>query len=89
MGHAAKAMTQNPADEMTPIPSAPVDDLDPDRDEDDEELERRVMKLATDRIQAARERLERLGIIDTDGELVSTALPPDMLPDSETTLETG
>ena len=89
MRHAERVTTADFADETTPIPSAPVDDLDPDRDEDDEELERRVMKLATDRIQAARERFERLGIIDSDGQLVSTALPPDMLSDSETTLETG
>ncbi len=73
----------------SPIPSAPFDDLDLDRDEDDEEWERRVMDLAEARIATARARLERLGIIDADGELVSTELPPDMLPDSDTTLETG
>jgi hypothetical protein len=33
--------------------------------------------------------LERLGIIDANGDLVSHELPPDMLPDSDTTLETG
>jgi hypothetical protein len=72
-----------------PIPSAPVDDLDLDRDEDDEEWERRVMDLAATRIAAARVRLECLGIIDAEGKLVSSDLPPDMLPDSEATLETG
>ncbi len=72
-----------------PIPSAPVDDLDLDRDEDEEEWERRVMELASARIAAARARLERLGIIDAQGNLVSSELPPDMRPDSDTTLETG
>jgi hypothetical protein len=72
------------ANNPDPIPSAPVDDLDLDRDEDEEEWERRVMDLA-----AARVRLELLGIIDAEGKLVSTELPPDMMPDSDATLETG
>ena len=71
------------------IPSAPFDDLDLDRPEDEEEWERRVMALAAARIVAERARLERLGVIDANGNLVSTALPPDMLPESDTTLETG
>jgi hypothetical protein len=71
------------------IPSAPVDDLDLDRDEDEEEFERRVMELAARRIAAARARFERLGIVDSDGNLVSRELPPDMRPDSDSTLETG
>ena len=37
----------------------------------------------------ARVRLERLGIVDRDGNLTSTELPADMLPDSDATLETG
>jgi hypothetical protein len=37
----------------------------------------------------ARARFERLGIVDVDGKLVSQELPPDMLPDSDTTLGTG
>jgi hypothetical protein len=78
-----------PADDRSPIPSAPFDDLDLDRDEDEEEWERRVMDLASARISAARARLERLGIIDSQGKLVSNELPPDMLPGSDTTLETG
>jgi hypothetical protein len=87
VGHAGNmAASMN---ELALIPSAPVDDLDPDREEDEEELERRLMALATVRIAAARARLERLGIIDAEGKLVSTELPPDMLPDSDTTLETG
>jgi hypothetical protein len=77
------------ASDLSPIPSAPFDDLDLDLDEDDEEWERRVMDLASARIAAARARLERLGIIDSDGKLVSNELPPDMLPGSDTTLETG
>jgi hypothetical protein len=71
------------------IPSAPFDDLDLDLPEDEEEWERRVMTLAAARIVAERARLAGLGIIDASGNLVSTALPPDMLPESDTTLETG
>jgi len=70
-----------------PIPTAPVDDLD--SDDSEEEWERRVMQLAEARIHAARERLQRLGIVDAQGNLVSSELPPDMKPDSNTTLETG
>jgi hypothetical protein len=47
------------------------------------------MALAAKRIAAERVRLERLGIIDSDGELVSREFPPDMRPESDTTLETG
>ena len=71
------------------IPSAPFDDLDLDRPEDEEEWERRVMALAAGRIAAERTRLERLGIIDGNGELVSRELPSDMLPESDATVETG
>jgi hypothetical protein len=77
------------ADEPALIPAAPFDDLDLDRPEDEEEWDRRVMALAEARIAAERIRLERLGIIDANGDLVSRTLPPDMLPDSDTTLETG
>jgi hypothetical protein len=73
----------------SPIPSAPFDDLNLDLDGDDEIWERRVMDLAAARIAAARARLERLGIINGEGKLVSTELPADMLPDADTTLETG
>jgi hypothetical protein len=45
--------------------------------------------MATARIAAERVRLERLGIIDENGDLRSHTLPPDMLDDSGTTLETG
>lgn len=77
------------ADDLSPIPSAPFGDLDLDRPEDEEEWERRLMKLAAERIAAERVRLERLGIIDANGDLVSRELPPDMRPDSDTTVETG
>ena len=75
--------------EPSPIPSAPFDDLDLDRAEDEEEWDRRVMALAATRIAAERVRLERLGIIDANGDLISRELPPDMLPESDTTLEAG
>ncbi len=71
------------------IPSAPFDDLDLDRPEDEEEWESRVLALAEARITAERERLQQLGIIDEQGNLVSRELPADMLPGSETTVETG
>jgi hypothetical protein len=77
------------ANDPSPIPSAPFDDLDLDRPEGEEEWERRVIALATARIVAERARLERLRIIDANGNLVSHELPPDMLPESDTTLETG
>jgi hypothetical protein len=77
------------AADSSPIPSAPFDDLDLDRPEDEEEWERRLMALAASRIAAERVRLEQLGIIDEKGDLRSTALPPDMLAESDTTLETG
>lgn len=79
----------NEAPTIPTIPSAPFDDLNLDRPEDEEEWERRVLALAAARISAERERLERLGIIDSNGNLVSRELPPDMLPGSETTVETG
>lgn len=71
------------------IPRAPIGDSDVDRDEDEEQWERRVMELAKHRLESARERLEKMGIIDANGELVSRAVPPDMQPNSDTTLETG
>jgi hypothetical protein len=77
------------ADALSPIPSAPFDDLDLDRSQGEDEWERRVMTLAAARIVAERTRLERLGIIDAHGDLISQDLPPDMLPKSDTTLETG
>ena len=77
------------ASDTSPIPSAPFDDHDLDRPEDEEEWDRRLMALAAARIAAERVRLEQLGIIDASGDLVSRELPPDMLPEADTTLETG
>jgi hypothetical protein len=77
------------ASDASPIPSAPFDDLDLDRHEDEEEWDRRVMALAAARIAAERIRLQQLGIVDANGDLVSRELPPDMLPESDMTLETG
>lgn len=77
------------ASETSTIPTATFDDLDLDRDDDRAEWDRRLMDLAAKRLAAARARLERLAIIDANGDLVSRDLPPDMLPDSDTTLETG
>jgi hypothetical protein len=71
------------------IPAAPFDDLDLDRPEDEAEWERRVMALAAARIAAERARVENLGIVDQNGDLISRVLPPDMLAESDTTLETG
>lgn len=67
----------------------PFDDLDLDVDADRREWSRRLEELAAARLAAARSRLELLGIVDKDGRLTSTELPADMLPDSDTTLETG
>jgi hypothetical protein len=74
---------------VAPIPQANFEDLDLDREEDRVEWRRRLAELGTARLASARARLERLGILDADGVLVSKDLPPDMLPDSDTTLETG
>jgi hypothetical protein len=87
IGHAS--LVHAHANDPSPIPSAPFDDLDLDRPEDEEEWDRRVMALAAARIAAERVRLERLGVIDANGDLVSRELPLDMLPESDTTLETG
>ena len=63
----------------SPIPCAPFDDLDLERPEDESEWDHRVMALAAARIATERIRLERLGIIGADGELISRFVPPDML----------
>jgi phage terminase Nu1 subunit (DNA packaging protein) len=73
----------------TLIPEARFHDLDLDREEDRVEWRRRLAELATARLAGARARFQQLGIIDARGKLISTELPPDMLPDSDTTLETG
>ena len=87
IGHSSIML--GPGNELSPIPSAPFDDLDLDRPEHEEEWERRVMVLAAARIAAERIRLQHLGIIDAKGELMSRELPPDMVPESDATVETG
>jgi hypothetical protein len=82
-------MHAHASDPTSPIPSTRFDDLDLDRPEDEEEWDRRVMALAAARIAAERARLEQLGIIDANGDLVSRELPPDMLPESDATVDTG
>lgn len=77
------------ANEFPQIQRARVDDLDLELEADEGEWERRVAELAESRLGAARDRLEGMGIIDSDGQLRSRELPPDMKQDSETTLETG
>lgn len=77
------------ANEFPQIQRARVDDLDLDLEADEGEWERRVAELAESRLGAARDRLEGMGIIDSDGQLRSRELPSDMKQDSETTLETG
>ncbi|MEO7037599.1 MAG: hypothetical protein ABI548_26810 [Polyangiaceae bacterium] len=74
---------------VAPIPQARFDELDLDREEDRVEWRRRLAELASVRLASARARFERLGIVDAQGNVVSTDLPPYMLPDSDTTLDTG
>jgi len=45
--------------------------------------------MADRRIALARMRLERMGIIDASGNLISNELPSDMLPGSESSTDTG
>src|SRR6478735_7564722 len=86
VGHAG--LVAAPAS-VVPVPEASFDDLDLDLEEDRVEWRRRLAELSIARLASARARFERLGIVDADGKLVSNELPPDMLPDSDTTLETG
>jgi hypothetical protein len=46
------------------------------------------MALATERIAAERVRIERIGVIDANGDLVSREPPPDTRPESDATVET-
>lgn len=57
-------MAVAPVHDLSVIPSAPFDDLDLDREGDEQEWERRAMALAATRIDAARARLQRLGVIN-------------------------
>jgi len=77
-------------DEVTGvIPEARVDDLDLDDDADRAIWNERLLALAATRLQQARGRLERMGVIDAEGQLISSAPPADMLPTSDTSVETG
>ncbi len=49
-----------------------------EKDEEEERLERSLMVLAAQRLASARARLEHLGIVDSEGKVVSSELPPDM-----------
>jgi hypothetical protein len=71
------------------IPEARVDDLDLDDEADASTWDARMDAMAERRIRQARARLEQMGVIDRDGHLVSRELPPDMLPTSSTSVETG
>lgn len=71
------------------IPDAPFDDLDLSDSAQFAIWEERIMKMGAYRRRVARERLIEMGVIREDGSLVSTDLPPDMLPTSKTSVETG
>jgi hypothetical protein len=71
------------------IPEARVDDLDLDDEADVAIWDARMDAMAERRIKQARARLEQMGVIDRDAHLVSKELPPDMLPASLTSVETG
>ncbi|HEX3696585.1 MAG TPA: hypothetical protein VH374_14480 [Polyangia bacterium] len=73
----------------SPIPEARVDDLDLDNEADAATWDTRMDAMAERRMRQARARLEQMGVIDGDGQLVSRELPPDMLPTSLTSVETG
>ena len=57
------------------ILEARFDDLDLDREEDRVVWRRRLAELAAARLSIARARFERLGIVDSEGKLVSCELP--------------
>ena len=71
------------------IPEARVDDLDLEKEADAATWDARMDAMAERRIRQARARLEQMGVIDCDGQLVSRELPPDMSPTSLTSVETG
>jgi hypothetical protein len=73
----------------SPIPEARVDDLDLDNEGDAATWDARMDAMAERRIRQARARLEQMGVIDREGQLVSRQLPPDMLPTLLTSVETG
>ena len=78
-----------PEREEWTIPEARLDDLDLDVEADRAIWLERLDALAERRIREARVRLETMGIIDREGRLISRILPPDMLPGSDSSIETG
>ena len=73
-----------------PFPAtARVDDLDLERESDEAKWDRRVRELGKARLDGARARLERMGIVTPGGDLRSEDLPANMTPDAQTTVETG
>ncbi len=73
----------------SPIPEARLDDLDLDNEGDATIWRSRLAAMAESRLRQARVRLQEMGIIDVQGQIVSRELPPDMLPTSQTSVSTG
>lgn len=48
-----------------------------------------VLAGAAERVRDAVERLVRMGVTDESGKVLTSELPPDMRPDSTTTVVTG
>jgi hypothetical protein len=71
------------------IPEARVDDLDLDDPADAAKWQQRLTDMSRRRLEVARERLERMGVIDETGALVSDEEPPEMNPALGTSIETG
>jgi hypothetical protein len=72
-----------------PITMARVDDLDLDDPKDAAEWDRRLAALAKERLEQARARLQKMGVIDETGAIVSDEEPAEMDPARETSVETG
>lgn len=70
------------------IPEARFDDLDLDDPAGWAVWEQRLAAMAARRILQARARLEKMGIIDRDGNGVSAEVPADMRPGSESGVDT-
>jgi hypothetical protein len=81
-------MTQDSEDQGI-LPDAHFDDLDLTDPEQYKIWQERVRKMGAVRARLARKRLIEMGVIREDGSLVSNELPPDMRPESKTSVETG
>gem|GEM_PF-5208801 len=66
----------------SPIPEARVDDLNLSSETDSATWRGRLDTMAERRLAQARARLEAMGIVDRNGQLVSDELPSDMQPGS-------